>query len=108
VPTTDDPADLRLTHGTDDTPVPQSEIYLVLSEDERAKGFVRPVRDSYRHLACGTVTRMGSALAESYARLPTMYGATYCCHCMRHRPVGPEGEFTWIELDGSDGPKVGT
>lgn len=28
----------------------QQECYLVLSEEERAKGFVRPVRDSYRHM----------------------------------------------------------
>lgn len=28
----------------------QNECYLVLSEDERAKGFIRPYRDSYVHL----------------------------------------------------------
>jgi hypothetical protein len=28
----------------------QHEIYLVLSEEERAKGFLRPVRDSYVHV----------------------------------------------------------
>ncbi len=26
--------------------------YVVLSEAERARGFVRPVRDAYRHLTC--------------------------------------------------------
>lgn len=36
--------------GVDTTPVPQNEAYLVLSEEERAKGFVRPYRDSYVHV----------------------------------------------------------
>lgn len=47
---TTDPNDPRLGHGADDKPVPQQEVYLVLSEEERAKGFVRPYRDSYRHV----------------------------------------------------------
>jgi hypothetical protein len=41
---TSDPNDPRLTRGADDTPVPQAEVYLVLSAAERAKGFVRPLR----------------------------------------------------------------
>lgn len=49
--TTDDRSDLRLTHGVDETPRPQAEVYLVLSDEERAKGFVRPVRRS--HLVTG-------------------------------------------------------
>ena len=93
---TTDPTDPRLTHGTDDAPRPQAEAYLVLSEEERAKGFVRPVRRSYLHRTCGTVTTMGTALAETYARDPKFYGGTYCVHCQMHRPVG---EFTW-EPDG--------
>lgn len=47
---TTDKNDPRLGHGTDDKPVPQNEVYLVLSEEERAKGFVRPVRNSYIHV----------------------------------------------------------
>lgn len=108
MPVTDDPQDPRLTHGTDSEPVTQAEAYLVLSEEERAKGFVRPLRTSYRHLACGTVTTMSLPIAESYARQPGFYGATYCCRCMRHLPVGVTGEFLWIEQDGSTGPHVGT
>lgn len=50
MPTTTDPNDPRLGRGVDTEPGPQSEAYLVLSEDERAKGFVRPVRRSYRHV----------------------------------------------------------
>jgi hypothetical protein len=101
---TSDPKDPRLTHGADDTPVPQAEVYLVLSDEDRAKGFVRPVRRTYVHTVCGGVTTMGQAIAETYARNPHFYGATYCVHCQKHRPVGPEGEFTW----GGTDEKVGT
>lgn len=146
---TSDRGDPRLTHGTDDEPVPQAEVYLVLSDEERAKGFQRPLRFSYRHVGplgpswplvdltedqaerytafgyvkfepypeserpktgkywtqaqldgigtgCGAVTSMGTALAETYARQPSFYGATYCISCHMHRPVA---EFVW---DGTD------
>jgi hypothetical protein len=46
---TTDPGDPDLSHGVDTGPVPQSKKYLVLSGEERAKGFVRPLRDAYRH-----------------------------------------------------------
>jgi hypothetical protein len=105
---TSDPNDPRLTRGVDNSPRDQAEVYLVLSEEERAKGFVRPVRYSYLHLVCGSVTTMGQALSETYARDPGFYGATYCCTCRQHCRVGEDGEFIWVEADGSDGPKVGT
>ncbi len=91
---TTDPKDPRLGHGADSEPVPQNEAYLVLSEEERAKGFVRPYRDSYRHKACGATTRMDRAIAETYARNPHFYGATYCVHCQKHRPLS---EFEWLD-----------
>lgn len=50
MPITTDPNDPRLGRGIDDKPVPQNEVYLVLSDDERQKGFVRPVRRSYKHI----------------------------------------------------------
>jgi hypothetical protein len=72
-------------------------------------GFVRPVRRSYRHEACGAMTTMGQALAETYARQPSFYSATYCVTCRMHKPVGENGEFVWIESDGSvSDQKVGT
>lgn len=89
---TTDPKDPRLGHGVDATPRPQNEVYLVLSDEERAKGFVRPVRDSYVHTTCGVVTKMGWALAETYARNPKFYGSTYCVGCQKHLPVE---EFRW-------------
>lgn len=97
----DDRNDPRLTHGVDaaDSQPGMAEAYLVLSDEEREKGFVRPVRTSYVHLKCGVVTTMSRAIAETYARDPKFYGSTYCVHCRNHRPVGPDGEFVW---DGTD------
>lgn len=122
--------------------------YVVLSAEERAKGFVRPVRTSYVHVGaagprfplqdltdvqkerssglgyvkfepypegerpalgrywtqaqldkvgkgCGSVTTMGRALAETYARDPGFYGGTFCATCRTHFPVGAAGEFVW-------------
>lgn len=89
---TNDRNDPRLTHGSDTEPVAQAEVYLVLSDEERAKGFVKPVRQSYVHEKCGVVTRMGLVLSETYARDPKFYGSTYCVGCSMHRPVS---EFTW-------------
>lgn len=128
----------------------QQKSYLVLTSEERAKGFVRPVRKEYTHIGvrpkhplrdltdeekeqykefgyikfelyppeelpvtgsywsekrlksgCGGVTRMGQALAETYARDPGFYGGTFCVHCKAHYPVE---EFVWkdtIERVGS-------
>lgn len=154
---TSDPTDPRLGRGIDKKPVQQHEVYLVLSDEERAKGFVRPVRRSYLHVGiagpkyplrdltaeeleqhaahgyakyevypagespvvgrywtqaqldsvgkgCGTLTTMGQALAETYAREPGFYGATYCCGCGMHLKVGEDGEFVW---DGTQ-ERVGT
>lgn len=146
MPITSDPDDPRLKKGIDTEPSPQSEAYLVLSEEERAKGFVRPVRLSYKHIGapapkyllfdltdeqkarvgtteyvkfeqypdgqkatgrywtqaeldniekgCGTITTMHQAIAETWARTPHFYGATYCVHCGKHLPVS---EFVWLD-----------
>jgi hypothetical protein len=128
----------------------QQKAYIVLTPEERAKGFVRPVRKSYKHVGirprypirdlteeekqryaqfkyiayeeypktdfpvtgrywtqaqlsggCGTVTTMSPALAETYARDPKFYGATFCCSCQKHFPVA---EFIWED----DGTIVGS
>lgn len=144
-------------HKQIDPATGQQKGYVVLSEEERRKGFVRPVRRSYRHVGiagpthplrdltaaerevfgdryakyepypeprqssalgklwdqaaldnvgkgCQSVTTMGQAIAETYARQPTFYGATFCVACRKHFPVGPAGEFVW---DGTD-ERVGT
>lgn len=90
----------------------QQREYYVLPEEERAKGFVRPVRETYLHVgknpqmhghvlikpdppACGTRTTMGRELAETYARNPYFYSGTFCVACRKHLPVGADGEFIW-------------
>ena len=82
-------------------PSGMQKCYLVLSEEERAKGFVRPLRRSYIHKTCGAQTRMGLALCETYARDPKFYGGTFCVGCGKHFPVA---EFHWDE----DGETVGS
>jgi hypothetical protein len=89
---TTDPLDPRLGRGGDTDKVPQNEVYLVLSKDERAQGFIRPLRRTYRHTVCGGFTTMALEIAETYARAPFFYGFTYCVYCERHAPVS---EFTW-------------
>lgn len=79
----------------------QHKGYIVLCPDERAKGFLRPYRDAYRHVNCGTVTTMGRALSETYARDPAFYSHTFCVGCNRHLPVA---EFVWTV----DGQQVGS
>ncbi len=122
----------------------QHESYWILTEEERAKGFVRPVREQYVHRGkrpkhptrplteeekarygshgyvlfeeypketgklgrfwteadlnsgCGVATRMSLPIAETYARDPKFYGATFCVHCKTHLPVE---EFVWEGTD---------
>jgi hypothetical protein len=82
----------------------QQNDYVVLAEEERAKGFVRPVRTAYKHLTCGAVTTMGRTLAETYARDPAFYSGTFCATCAKHFPVGAGGDFVWAGTN----EKVGT
>lgn len=157
---------VQLTDGSPVTPdhreidpaTGQQKGYVVLAPEERAKGFVRPVRRSYvhagfgycgadlgswreqpnafgyvscicggppshedphgddgghsvfvatqreldrlkttgRYKGCGTLTTMGIALAETYARDPKFYGGTFCAGCSAHFPVS---EFLWEGTD---------
>jgi hypothetical protein len=75
--------------------------YVVLSPEERAKGFVKPLRRSYIHtypsetdrqIGCGGETTMGTAIAETYARNPRFYTGTFCVHCKAHFPLN---QFIW-------------
>ena len=100
--------------------------YLILSEEERAKGFVMPVRKTYRHMKCGSDTTMGLAIAETYAARPTFYGGTFCCFCGSHfdlwgyveglldaadvamgRVLHKQAAFYWVEPDGDRAIPVG-
>jgi hypothetical protein len=112
---------------TDGSPVPpdhreidpatgQQKGYVVLTPEERAKGWVRPYRDSYIHVGeggheidpadrskhgrkgngCGALTRMNRAIAETYARDPKFYSGTFCIGCKKHFPLN---EFKWADTD---------
>jgi len=116
---TTDPTDPDLTHGDDAEKVEQAKAYLVMSAEDRAKGFVRPVRINYVHLrgedggdpprvivsmkglvGCGVETRMSREIAETHARDPKFYSHTYCVGCKQHLPVA---QFSW-----DDGTAVGS
>lgn len=73
-------------------PSGQQKGYVVLNAEERRKGFVRPVRRTYKHRSCNSTTSMGIALAETYARDPTFYSGTFCCQCANHFPLD---QFVW-------------
>ncbi len=88
-------------HREIDPATGQQKGYVVLSEEERKKGFVRPVRRTYRHLPCGSNTTMGLAIAETYARDPKFYSGTFCYSCAKHFPLD---QFVW---DGTN-EKVGS
>lgn len=78
--------------------------HVILSAEERAKGFLRPVRMTYVHEKCGGATTMHPTIAETYARDPAFYTGTFCVCCKGYFPVGEYGEFVWQGTD----QKVGT
>lgn len=100
----DDRVDRTKITLTDGNPVPvdyshtqnrgdgQQKGYVILSDEERLKSFVRPVRQSYAHKTCGAVTHMGLKLAETYARDPGFYDGTFCATCRDHFPLD---QFVW-------------
>lgn len=94
-PVTDDHLEINPATG-------QQKDYVILSPEERAKGFVRPVRSTYIHLKCNTETRMSQDIAETYARNPKFYSGTFCVHCREHLPLD---EFVWKD---SPTEKVGS
>lgn len=77
----------------------QQKGYVVLSAEERAKGFLKPVRDSYVHQKCGVATHMGRSLSETYARNPRFYSGTFCCGCRAHFQLN---EFRWDDGEPMD------
>lgn len=86
----------------------QNKKYLVIPESPN-QSRVRPLRYSYKHLACGGSTRMNEAIAESYAKNPNFYTHTMCVHCKAHFALFNDTEkknhnFVWEE----DGTPVGS
>ena len=86
----------------------QNASYWVLSQEERAKGFVRPVRFEYWHERCGTITSMMRDIAETFARDPKFYGTTFCIQCRGQFATGRNGQFFWMDGDEVTNERVGT
>lgn len=88
----------------------QQVAYLVLPEEEIELGLIRPLRQSYQHVVCGSVTRIGLTIAETFARQPSFYTQTFCVTCRGHFPLKtfdgdaatPHYQFFW-----EDGSPVG-
>lgn len=74
----------------------QQKGYVVLSQEERDKGFIRPVQTNYIHNKCGVETTMGISIAETYARDPKFYNSTFCVGCKEHFPLD---QFLWSNTD---------
>ncbi len=68
-PITPDHSDINPATG-------MQKAYVVLSPEERQKGFVEPVRRSYTHDVCMTETTMSLPIAETFARHPDFYSGT--------------------------------
>lgn len=80
----------------------QQKSYLILSEEERRKGFIRPVFRVYIHKKCGGQTKMGLELCETFARNPNFYSGTFCSICGSHfNLIDENGERAFI-WDGSN------
>lgn len=96
-------------HREIDPKTGMQKAYLVLSDEERAKGYVRPVRREYIHTGtnpkmegcvllqpdkdgCGSLTKMSQDIAETYAREPSFYNGTFCVGCRTHFPLA---QFRW-------------
>lgn len=74
----------------------QQKAYVVLTKEEREKGYVRPLRHTYLHTVCNHVTTMKEDIAATYARDPKFYTGTFCCYCRKHFPLS---EFVWEGTD---------
>ncbi len=99
----DDAPKLTLVDGspvTDDhrniKPNGQQKDYVVLNDYERTKKFVKPLRRKYIHDKCGVITTVNIKIAETFARDPDFYSATFCTGCGNHFPLP---EFTWLPGD---------
>ena len=90
--TSGEPVPADNSHTEIDPLTGQQKGYVCLSHEERLKGFVRPLRRIYKHLPCGTTTKMNMALAETYARDPKFYSGTFCADCRTHFPLD---QFVW-------------
>lgn len=70
-----------------------------------------PLRNSYRHLACGGETVFGDAIADTYAKHPDYYDGTFCVRCrsyFRLRNADGTHAFVWTSDETPVGETHGT
>lgn len=92
--TTTDPNDPRLNKPKASG---QNEAYLVLSDEERAKGFLRPVRDSYKHVGIRPQHELRDLTAEErdryaqygYVKFEAYPGDSSVTAASGPRPISP-------------------
>jgi hypothetical protein len=86
MPFTTDSNDPRLTRGVDSEPSAQAAAYLVLSDAERARGFVRPVRDRYTHRGLTPPANLRDLTPEEHQR----YNVDRADGYVKFEEYGPE------------------
>jgi len=92
---TTDPTDSRLKETKPDG---QQSAYLVLSEEERAKGFVRPYRDTYKHVGKQSQYSLRDMTPEEHERYDQYGYVKFETYPESHSPV--TGRYwTQKELD---------
>ncbi len=94
-----DPNDPRITRGAapDEVPVPQHDTYLVLSDVERGKGFVRPLRRSYTHVgAQGPTHELRKLTIDEHERYDQYHYIRYEAYPESESPI--LGRF-WTQKD---------
>lgn len=64
-----------------------------MTDEERAKGYVRPLRFTYVHTTCGSETVMTKGSAELWAKQPGRQPETFCGRCHADFPAA---QFVWI------------
>ena len=78
------------------TKVSQEKTETELSDNERARGFVRPLRNTNKHPECGGITLMSDKIAENMAKKPNHYDEMYCIDCKTSAPLD---KFIWHGTD---------
>lgn len=103
---TTDRNDPRLTSGVDTAPIPQAAAYLVLSEEERAKGFVRPVRTDYIHTGYGPEHPLRDLTEEEMERFSGTDYSKYETYPTGGSLVGRYWKLEQLEAKGCGGMTV--
>jgi hypothetical protein len=64
-----------------------------LTPEEKAAGFIRPMRTRVKHKFCGTTSILRTVDALDMARDPTSWSTCWCMVCGRRLPAD---QFEWF------------